>query len=98
MDALRSRADVSPLGLRAKVVATRDGERTYYLDGYVVYGDGAERRRFYRLSGGIGSAVTVMDENGTPIADAARKGRGLSAEFREWIADAAATDRTLCRF
>jgi len=100
VDTLRNRADVSTLGTRVQVVRTRDGERSYYLDGFVVYSgpSGRERRRLYRLAGGVGSAVTVFDETGTPIADANRPGRGLSAEFRAWIADAVETDRTLCGF
>ena len=98
VDTLRNRGDVSTLGTRLKVVDTKAGERRYYLDGFIVYGSGAERRRLYRLAGGVGCAVTVLDASGAPIADAQRTGRGLSAEFREWIADAVATDLALCGF
>jgi len=100
VDTLRERPNVDTLGTRVKGVETRNGERTYYLEGYVFRpadGGGAPQR-FYRLNGGAGSAVSALNGEGAVVADSARSGRGLSREFRDWIAEVVAQDRERCGF
>lgn len=99
VDTLRERPNVDTLGTRVKRVGTRNGERSYYLEGYAFRpADGGAPQRFYRLNGGAGSAVSALNGEGAVVADSARSGRGLSREFREWIAAAIAQDRERCGF
>lgn len=86
--ALLEASDVDSLGTRVRDA----GEHTYYLSGFVFDAHG-QRRRFYVLHGGAGEARTLLDAHGVPVADRGRPGRGLSADFRAWIARAAASDR-----
>ncbi len=96
------RPEVYTLGDRIKTTpkTARAPERVYTLAGYIVrpvdrpLGAG----RFYVLSGGAGSARTVLDSDGAPIAHAERPGRGLSPAFREWIASAVKSDAERCGF
>ena len=91
--------NIDTLGTRIK----DSGGRTYSLDGFV-WSDGAERSRFYVLSGGAGTRRTVYGPDGEPIALAdtrpektGKVNRGLSKEFRAWIANAAAADAEFVR-
>lgn len=92
--------NVYALGCRVKRTQTKGGERAYHLEGFAHRPDmqPEARQRFYRLSGGASSAVTVLDRNGEPIAHGDRKGAGFSREFREWIARAVEADRERCGF
>lgn len=90
-DALHAIQGVEFLGMRVKRATLKSGERrSYYLETWR-----ADGTRFYRLRGGIGSAVTVLDASGEPTLQAQRSGRGFSPEFRAWIADAVADDVAL---
>ena len=96
-EALFNAPDVLSLGQREKRVTTRNGERVYTLEGWQYQPADGAPLAFYVLAGGAGSARTVLDSNGEPIAHAERKGRGLSPEFREWIARAVNADRATDR-
>ncbi len=94
------RPDICTLGTHYKVTTLKSGaERRYELAGFTHYPtDGGDPRRFYVLSGGVGSARTILDASGEPFAHAKRKGRGFSREFREWIARTVASDLERCQF
>lgn len=82
-------ADVDSLGTRVR----DSGGHAYYLSGFRFRGPDGEARRFYVLHGGASNARTLLDADGKPVADRGRPGRGLSPEFREWIARAVSRDR-----
>ena len=95
-DLLYNASDVYALGTRYKEVRSRSGVLRYSLDGFEHIDADGTRTRFYVLAGGKGSARTVLDANGEPTLHAERgNGRGLSPEFREWIAAAVARDSGL---
>lgn len=86
-DALLAIEGVEHRGTRVKRCETRSGERVYYLETWI-----ADGTRFYRLRGGVGAAMTVLDSRGEPTLQAQRQGRGFSPEFRAWIAESVADD------
>lgn len=102
--ALLDAPNVEPLGTRSREVKSSDGSETlrYTLDGFVILDPtdgGKTRERIYVLAGGRGSRRTVLNRNGEPVSHQQTKGngRGLSPEFREWIASAVAADSAFVR-
>src|SRR5262245_4323299 len=92
--------NVETLGMRQRETETRAGKRVYSLEGFVWHDPAApeKRERFYVLSGGASAARTLLSATGEPTLHAERgRGRGLSPEFRAWVAVAVEADSAFVR-